>query len=65
MWKNKKNKTTTKKKPRIAKTILNNERTSDRLSIYDLKLFYRAIVTKEHDIGTEIDMFISEIELKT
>jgi hypothetical protein len=35
------------KKPRIAKTIFNNKRTSGRITMTGVKLFYRAIVGKK------------------
>jgi len=36
----------TTKKPRIVKIILNSKITSGRITILDLKLYYRAIVDK-------------------
>jgi hypothetical protein len=37
----------TNKNPRIVKTILNNKRTSGRITIPDLQLYYREIVDKK------------------
>jgi hypothetical protein len=34
------------KKPRLAKTLLNDKRTAGRITMPDLKLYYRAIVIK-------------------
>jgi hypothetical protein len=48
IWKN--------KKPRIAKTLLNDKRTSVGITMPDLKLYYRAIVKKKlHGTGIVTD----------
>jgi hypothetical protein len=43
------------KKPRIAKTLLNDKRTSVGITMPDLKLYYRAIMEKLHGTGTTTD----------
>jgi hypothetical protein len=49
----------------IFKTIVNNKRTSGGITIPDLKLCYRTIVTKTHGINRETGSNINVIEFKT
>jgi hypothetical protein len=53
------------KDPRVSKTTFNSQRISGGITIPDLKLYYRKIVIKPHDIGTKADRLINGIELKT
>jgi hypothetical protein len=53
------------KKPRIAKTILNNKSTSWGITMLDLNLYYRAIVINTAWYWYRDRQVINGIELKT
>ena len=50
-----------KQKPRIAKTILYNNRSSGAATFTDFKLYYTTIVIKPHGIAIKKDRLLNQI----
>jgi hypothetical protein len=65
-WKEQFSNSSGEAKTQNSENNLNNKRTARGITILYLKLSYRAIVEKKnHGVGTETDMLINGIEVKT
>jgi len=53
------------KKSRVVRTVLKNERTSGRLTIPGVRLYYISIVIKTAWFGTQTGRLIKGVELET